>query len=86
MAKRKAKSQIGNLTPDHQKSKIVLIFLRASGMPHIIEKVLTRATTLLQTSSQSEICTQSYGPSKSQKSQLWEFQDSRLGVPGQNDI
>jgi hypothetical protein len=29
---------------------------------------------------------QSYAPPKSQKSQLWEFQDSHLGVPEQNDI
>jgi len=28
------------------------------------KKLLTRATTLLQTSSQSKVCTQSYGPSK----------------------
>ncbi len=49
-------------------------------------KNLEKATTVLQTSSQSEVCTQSYGPPKSWKSQLWEFQDSHLGVPGQNDI
>jgi hypothetical protein len=29
---------------------------------------------------------QSYGPPKLQKFQLWEFQDSHLGVLGQNDI
>jgi len=49
-------------------------------------KNLDEATTLLQTSSQSKVYTQSYGPSKSWKSQLWEFQDSHLGVLGQNDI
>jgi hypothetical protein len=26
------------------------------------------------------------GPPKSRKSQLWEFRDSHLGIPGQNDI
>jgi len=36
--------------------------------------------------SQSEVCTQNYGPPKSQESQLWEFWDSHLGVEGQNDI
>jgi hypothetical protein len=49
-------------------------------------KVLIRATTLLQTSSQSEVCTQSCGPPKSRESQLWEFWDSHLRVLGQNDI
>jgi hypothetical protein len=55
-------------------------------MPHTIGKLSTRVTTLLQTSSQSEVCTQSYGPPKSWESQLWEFQDSQVGVLGQNDI
>ncbi len=55
-------------------------------MQHTIEKFMTRATTLFQTSSQSEVCTQSYGPPKLRESQHWEFRDSHLGVPGQNDI
>jgi hypothetical protein len=45
-----------------------------------------KATTLLSTSSQSEVCTQSYRPPKSRESKLWEFWDSHLGVLGQNDI
>jgi hypothetical protein len=32
MAKRRAGSQIANLTPNHQKSRIALISLRASGV------------------------------------------------------
>jgi hypothetical protein len=44
------------------------------------------AATLLQTSSQSEVCTQSYASPKLRDSQLWEFRDSYLGVPGQNVI
>ncbi len=55
-------------------------------MQHIIGKLWTKATILLQTSSQSEVCTQSYAPPKLWKSQLWEFWDSQLGVPTQNDI
>jgi hypothetical protein len=55
-------------------------------MQHIIGNFLTRATTLLQTSFESEVCTQSYGPPKSLESQLWEFRDSHLGVLGQNDV
>jgi hypothetical protein len=86
MAKRRAESQIANLTPDHKKSKINPISLRASGVQHIIGKLSTRATTFLETSSQSEVCTQSCGVPKSQESQLWQFQDSHLGVPGQNVI
>ncbi len=38
-----------------------------------VGKFLMRATTFLQTSFQSKVCTQSYGPPKSQESQLWEF-------------
>jgi hypothetical protein len=55
-------------------------------MPHIIGKVLMRATTLLCTSLQSEVWTQSYGPPKLKESQFWEFQDSNLRALGQNDI
>ncbi len=45
-----------------------------------------KATTLLQTSSQSEVCTHSYRAPKLQGSQLWEFRHSHLGVLGQNAI
>jgi hypothetical protein len=58
-----------------------MIFLCVGGMQHTIGKLLTRATTLLQTSFQSEVCTQSYEPPKS-----WEFWDSHLGIPEQNNI
>jgi hypothetical protein len=51
-----------------------------------LKKLLMKATTLLQTSSQSEVYTQSYEPPKSWKSQLWKFRNSHFGVPGQNDI
>jgi hypothetical protein len=59
---------------------------RAGGVQHIVEKFSTRATNFLHTSFQSEVCMQSYGPPKSRESQLWEFRDSQLGVPGQNVI
>jgi hypothetical protein len=62
------------------------ISLRVGDVTHAIEKLLTRVTSLLQTSSRSELCTQSYGPPKLWESQPWEFQDSHLGVPGQNVI
>jgi hypothetical protein len=47
MVKRKARSQIVNLTPDDKKSKINPISLRASGMQHVVEKLSMKATTLL---------------------------------------
>jgi hypothetical protein len=62
-----------------------MIYLCVGGVQHTGGKLSMRATTLLQTSSQSEVCTQSYDPPKSWESQLWEFRDSHLGVPGQND-
>jgi hypothetical protein len=59
-------SQIGSLIPDHENLGIDPIPLRAGDVRHIIRKLLTRATTLLQTWSQSKVCTQSYGAPKSQ--------------------
>jgi hypothetical protein len=41
-----------------------LISLRVDGVPHMVEKLSTRATTLLWTSLQLKVCTQSYGPPK----------------------
>jgi hypothetical protein len=86
MAKRKARSQIDNLTLDHKKSGIDPIPLRAGGVQHAVGKLLTRATTLVETSSQSEVCTRSYSPAKLRGSQPLWFQDSHLGVPGQKTI
>jgi hypothetical protein len=63
-----------------------MISLRAGSMQHIVGKLSTRATTFLKISSQSEVFTQNYGAPKPRKSQLWEFQDSHLGIPGQNAI
>jgi len=37
MAKRKAKSQIASLTPDHKKLGIDPIYLAAGGVPQIVE-------------------------------------------------
>jgi hypothetical protein len=55
-------------------------------MRNTVEKLLTKATTLPQTSSQLEVCTWSNGAPKLWESQLWEFWDSHLGVLGQNAI
>jgi hypothetical protein len=47
MAKRKAGSQIANLILDHKKSGIDPIYFIIGGVPHIVGKLLTRATTFL---------------------------------------
>jgi hypothetical protein len=86
MTERKVGSQIGNLTSDHKKLGIDPTLVFTGGVWHIVEKLLTRATTLLQTSLQSEVCTGSYEPSKSWESQLLEFRDSHLGVLRQKVI
>jgi hypothetical protein len=65
MAKRRARSQIGNFTPNHKKSKIDPIFMCEDGVQHTIRKLLMMAITLLETSSESKVCTQSYGAPKS---------------------
>jgi hypothetical protein len=64
----KTGSQIANLTPDQKKSGIDPIYLAAGDVPHIVGKLSTRATTLLQTASRSEVCSQSYAASKSRES------------------
>jgi hypothetical protein len=47
MAKRKTGSQTTSLTPKQKKSRFDPIYLSADGMQHTIEKLSTRAITLL---------------------------------------
>jgi hypothetical protein len=42
MAKRKAESQIGSLTPDHGKSGIDPIYLHVEGVRHVVRKLLDK--------------------------------------------
>jgi hypothetical protein len=79
MAKRRAGSQIANLTPDQKMSRIDPIYLAADDVWHIVE----RDTTLLQTAPQSKVFLQSYGASKLRESWLARFRDSHSGVPGE---
>jgi hypothetical protein len=65
MVERRAESQIGSLTPDHEKSGIDSILMRAGELRHAVGKLSTRATTLVQTSSWSELGARSYGCPKS---------------------
>jgi len=83
MAKRRVRSHIANLTPDNKKSGIDPIYLLVGGVRHTVGKLSMRATTLLQTTSQFEVCAQSYGAPKSQESHLARFRDSHSGVPGE---
>jgi hypothetical protein len=68
MTKRKSGSQTGNLTSNHQKSRIDPTLVCAGEVQHTIWKLSTRATTLLETLLQSEVCTWSYVFSKWQES------------------
>ncbi len=83
MAKRRAESQIANLTPDQKKSGIDPIYLAEDNVPHAVGKLSTRATTLLETAPRSEVCSQSYGAPKSWEFRLARFRDSQTGVPGE---
>jgi hypothetical protein len=81
MVERKVMSQTSSLTPDHKKLGIDPTPVCADGMRHTVGKLLRRATSLLQTSSQSEVWARSYELPKSRDSKPWQFQDSSLGVP-----
>jgi hypothetical protein len=66
--KKKAGSQTDNLILDHKMSEIDLTSMRVGGVRHTVEKISTRATTLLETLSRLEVWARSYSPAK-----LWEF-------------
>jgi hypothetical protein len=58
----------------------------AAGVRHGVGKLLTRATTLVQTSSWFELGARSYERPKSRESKPGQFRDSTLGVPGKRAI
>jgi hypothetical protein len=80
MVKRRAGSQTGSLIPDHKKSRIDSIPVCAGGMRHTVGKLSRRATSSLQTLSQSEVGARSYERPKSQESKPGQFRDS-FGTP-----
>jgi hypothetical protein len=86
MGKRRVGSQTGSLTPDYKKSGIDLFPTSAAGLQHGIGKLLTRATTLVETSFQSELGARSYGGPKFRESKPGQFRDSTLGVLGKKAI
>jgi hypothetical protein len=82
MVERRARSQTASLTPDHKKSGIDPTPVCSDGVRHTVGKLLRKATSLLQTSSQSEVCAGSYELPKSRESKPGQFRDSSLGVLG----
>jgi len=80
MSKRRAESQIVNLTPNQKKLGIDPIYLATDGMRYIVEKLSTRATTFLHIAPRSKVCSQSYGAPKSWESRLVRFRDSHSRV------
>ncbi len=60
--------------------------VRAGEMQHTIGKLSTKAISLFQTSSQSEVWANSYDPTKWRESKSGQFRDFSLGVPGQKTI
>jgi len=86
MGKRRVGSQTCNLTPDHKKSGIDLFPTPEDEVRWGVGKLLRRATTLVQTSLQSEVRAKSCECSKSQEYNPGQFQDSNLGVSGKKAI
>jgi hypothetical protein len=82
MVERRAGSQTGSLTPDHKHSGIDPTPVCVDKVQHTVGNFLRRATSLLQTSSQSEVWVGSYELPKSRESKSGQFRDSSLGVPG----
>jgi hypothetical protein len=70
------------LTPDHEKSGIDPKYLAAENVRHTVGKVSMRATTLLETALRSEVCSQSYGTSKSRESCRGGISGLPRGSPG----
>jgi hypothetical protein len=58
----------------------------APGMQHDVGKLSLRATSLVQTSSRSEVEARSYEVTKSRESKPGQFRDSTLRVPGKEAI
>jgi len=76
----------GQETPDHKNSGIDLFLTFSDGVRWGVGKLSRRATTLVQTSLQSEVGARSYECPKSQESNPGQFWDSNLGVPGKRAI
>jgi hypothetical protein len=85
MGKRTAGSQTASLTPDHKKSGIDLFPTSELRVQYVVEKISTRATSLVQTSLRSDLAVGSYELSKSQDFNRDSFETIsglQLGSPG----
>jgi hypothetical protein len=85
MRKRRAGSQTGSLTPDYKKSGINLFLTSELRVQYIVEKISTRATSLVQTSLRSDFTVGSYELPKSRDSNWDSFgtiSGLQLGSPG----
>ncbi len=85
MGKRRAGSQIGSLTPDHKKLGIDLFPTSELRVRYVVEKMTTRATSLVQTSLRSDFAVGSYELPKSRDSTRDSFgtiSGLQLGSPG----
>jgi hypothetical protein len=76
MGKRRAGSQTANLTPDHIKSGIDLFPTSELRVRYVVEKISTRATSLIQTLSRSDFAVGSYELPKS-----WDSNRDNFGTP-----
>jgi hypothetical protein len=91
MAKRKVESQIGSLTPDHYKSGIDLISLCVGGVRHTVGKLSMTVTSYKFASKfilhfNRRSAHKVMGPQSCRSPNFGNFQDSHLGVLGQNVI
>jgi hypothetical protein len=85
MGKRRVGSQIANLSPDHKKLGIDLFPTSELRVRYVVEKISTRATSLVQTSLRSDFEVGSYELSKSRDSNRDSFRTIsgfQLGSPG----
>jgi hypothetical protein len=74
--------QTDSLTSDHKKLRIDPTPGCEEGVQHTVEKILRRATSLLQTSFQFEVWAENCDLSKSRESKPGQSRDFSLGVPG----
>jgi hypothetical protein len=84
----KKKGQESNWQFDSQPQNVGnwLDFCVCSGMRYIVGKLLTKATTLFQTSFWSKVWTRSYSSAKLREFQPWQFRVSLSRVLGQKVI
>jgi hypothetical protein len=85
MGKIRAGSQTANLTLDHKKSGIDLFPTSELIVQYVVEKISTQATSLVQTSSQSDFAVGSYELSKSRdfnRDSFGTISRLQLGSPG----